>query len=560
MYPSDSIMEALSSPVSITSSTPTAPSSASKVTYTTAGTPYNPSTSQPLQPPARRGRSLKWPAGLPAAGLSLLPKSVLATLPIKTGTRSSSLQQYNPQTQYDGPSTPMPDTDHGCVNMSAQVHRVGSSATPSPLASLFSETEQEVFTDVDPSEESDDDCELGMDPLLNMTVKSLHNLASYPNPNQKRAQKALLRGIKPALGLKSTTRSDEPFTPASCSSGFPKAFKYNTDPPSILHTPRKETQGLGRSAEHGIWNSHDDKLPGLPHAALESFDRAVGSNPNLIPNKLGSATRSVSSGAPLPLTAGPPGQRQYRPSTFESTFKALHTNNSTQDSSQEEEEDDVLVIARQTLQQAGTKIMGPVQKSNPFEMMPSPMPKTPLPLSTTAVDFTENSGISKENARVSAFTSYTTEKTMQPSHMASSWSWGPTLTSDCWASSGENSRIRYTRGPRLQNAEDIEARNEVVNRAWYGGADFLLASPDEIAMQLQPPKGKGEFGAIGDGRPSKKGDFHHPMSIDDANRMTVAEHARPLFNMAHVNVQRFMEEERQNCDGIRTPAAQAVKY
>jgi hypothetical protein len=100
----------------------------------------------------------------------------------------------------------------------------------------------------------------------------------------------------------------------------------------------------------------------------------------------------------------------------------------------------------------------------------------------------------------------------------------------------------------------------VVNRAWYSGADFLLASPDEIAMQLQPPKGKGEFGAIGDGRPSKKGDFHRPMGIDDANRMTAVEHARPLFNMAHVNVQRFMEEERQNCDGGRTPAAQAVKY
>lgn len=32
-----------------------------------------------------------------------------------------------------------------------------------------------------------------------------------------------------------------------------------------------------------------------------------------------------SAGAPKPLTAGPPGQRQYRPSTFESMFKALNT-------------------------------------------------------------------------------------------------------------------------------------------------------------------------------------------------------------------------------------------
>ncbi|KAL4722322.1 hypothetical protein ACLX1H_010673 [Fusarium chlamydosporum] len=551
-------MEDLSSPVSITSSTPTAPSSASKVTYTTAGTPYNPSTSQPLQPPARRGRSLKWPAGLPAVGLSLLPKSVLATLPIKTGTRSSSLQQYSPQTQYDGPSSPLTDADHGCVNMSAQVPRLGSSATPSPLASLFSETEQDTFTDVDPSEESDDDCELGMDPLLNMTVKSLHNLASYPNPNQKRAQKALLRGIKPALGLKSATRSDEPSTPFNSSSGLPKTFKYNTDPTSILHPSRRETELFGKSNADVTWSHRDEKPPSIQPVTLEGFDRAVGSNTTIITQALGSATRAHLSGAPLPLTAGPPGQRQYRPSTFESTFKALQTNTPPQDSSQEED-DDVIVITRQTLRQAGINAAELTQKLPSLEAMPSSVSKTPLSASTTAVDFTEGSSVSNENVRISAFANHLTHEPLYSANISSSWTWGSTLTPDCWASSREHNQPRCIRGPRIRNAQDIETYSEDVNRSWYGGADFLLASTDEIAIQVQPPKEKGKFGAIRDGRPSKKDVYHHPMSIDDANRMTVAEHAHPLFNMAHVNVQQFIGEEWQKNEGGRTPAVQAAK-
>ncbi|RGP68051.1 hypothetical protein FSPOR_5530 [Fusarium sporotrichioides] len=550
-------MEDLSSPVSITSSTATTPSSASKVTYTTAGTPYNPSTSQPLQPPARRGRSLKWPASLPAAGLSLLPKSVLATLPIRT-TRSSSLQQYSPQTQYDEPCSPLADTDHGCVNMSAQVPRLGSSATPSPLASLFSDTEQDTFTDADQSDESDDDHELGMDLLLNMPVKSLHNLASYPNPNQKKAQKALLRGIKPALGLKSATRSDELCYLPSGSSSLPKTLKYSTDPPGISSRPRREATLIGMANEDTTWNSRDNKSSSIHATTLDSFDRAVGSNPTLVADIIGSATRVLSSGAPLPLTAGPPGQRQYRPSTFESTFKALHTSTPTRDSSQEED-DNVLAITRQTLRQAGINAMSLEQNSPSLKTMPSFRSNTHLPTSTTAADFPEDSDIGNESAQASEFLSYLAREQQYPSNVTPSWAWESTVASDCWASSRKHSQHRYARGPQVRTVRDIEARSEEVNRAWYAGADFLLASSDEIAIQVQPPTGKGHFGAIGDGRPSKKGDYHYPMSINHANRMTVAEHARPLFNMAHANVQQFIGEEWQKNSTGHTSSVQATK-
>ncbi|KAM0542766.1 hypothetical protein ACHAPJ_012649 [Fusarium lateritium] len=543
-------MEDISSPGSIASSTPTAPTSASKVTYTTAGTPYNPSTSQPLQPPARRGRSLKWPAGIHTAGLSLLPKSVLATLPLKASSQSSSLQQYSPvQTQYDETPSPLNDTDHGCVNMSAQVPRLGSSATPSPLTSLFSEAEQDTFTDVDPSEESDDDCELGMDPLLNMTVKSLHNLASYPNPNQKRAQKALLRGLKPALGLKTAARSDEPSTPLSRSVGFLDPLRNNAGSPNILRPAQTETIFSGRSNDDAFWNPPGNISSGLP-GTLNSFDRAVGGNS-------ARTTGTPGSGAPLPLTAGPPGQRQYRPSTFESTFKALQTNAPGQEANQDDD-DDVLVITRQTLRQAGIDSTGPALNSPSFEVTPTLAYDAPINepamAKGAAMDLRANT------ARAGAFTTGLAQGSQYPTSMASpSWNWPPASTSGCRVTSQEHSQPRYISGPSLWTTKDLEVHSNKINRTWYFGADFLNAAPTEIALQVQPPKGKGEFGAIGDGRPLKKGEQYRPMEISDANRMPVSEHTGPLLNMACVSVQKFVEGEWQKSGGRGVPAVQAAK-
>ncbi|KAH7227767.1 hypothetical protein BKA60DRAFT_128828 [Fusarium oxysporum] len=539
-------MEDLSSPISIASSTPTAPTSASKVTYTTAGTPYNPSTSQPLQPPARRGRSLKWPAGLPAAGLSLLPKSVLATLPLKAGSRSSPLQQYSPQTPYDRASSPLNDTDHRCINMSAQVPRLVPSATPSPLTSLFSEAEQDTFTDVDPSEESDEECELGMDPLMNMTVKSLHNLASYPNPNQKRAQKALLRGLKPALGLKTTTRVDEPLAPITHSFGLQDASNNNNnDLSSVLQQPQAEKPTLGRSFDDAFWNSHVNKSPSIPLGTSGSFNRAVGSN-----TARAAGTIAPGAGAPRPLTAGPPGQRQYRPSTFESTFKALHTNIPSQDVKQDEDED-VLIITRQTLRQVGISNNSLAQNIPSFEATAS--------LASQTAEGLEGLSANSKTTRPSAPTTAATRGSQYPARGTSSWGLGTATTSVCWTSSPELSQSRYTSGPRFRAPKELQAYNNRINHAWYYGADFLVATPSEIALQVQPPKGKGQFGAIGDGRPSKKGEFHRRMEIEDANRMSVTDHARPLFNMAHANVQQFIEGEWNKSQGRRATVIQATK-
>ncbi|KAF5665663.1 hypothetical protein FHETE_6585 [Fusarium heterosporum] len=526
-------MEDLSSPISIGSSTPTAPTPTSKVTYTTAGTPYNPSTSQPLQPPARRGRSLKWPAGLPAAGLSLLPKSVLANLPFKTSTRTSSLQQYSPQARFDGASSPLNDTEHRCINMSAQVPRLGSSATPSPITSLFSEVEQDMFTDIDPSEESDDECELGMDPLLNMTVKSLNNLASYPNPNQKRAQRALLRGLKPALGLKATARSDEPSTPVTRPIRLPDAFSNSASSPSLLNMTVSETPLVGRSYDDTFWNPQDNRSPSTLPGTSKNFDRTVGNNYSRTTDAPVSAPVAFGSGVPLPLTAGPPGQRQYRPSTFETTFKALQTNTPNQDITQGDD-DDVLVITRQTLRQAGISAAGLTQNLPPFEDSTSSAFRDSLSIPETAAGANRDSRTKNTTVRGSKSAACPTNASQYPPHMASPH---------------EPSQPRYISGPRIRTQKEMEAHNTKLTQAWRSGADFLVSTHDEIASQVRLPKGKGEFGAIGDGRPLKKHGHHLPMDIEEANRMSVAEHVHPFLNMALANVQQFINGELQKSDG-----------
>ncbi|KAM5346845.1 hypothetical protein ACJ41O_009850 [Fusarium nematophilum] len=543
-------MENLSSPDSITS-TPTAPRSASKVTYTTAGTPYNPSTCQPLQPPARRGRSLKW--GIHTSGLSLLPKSVLATLPLKIGSNTASLPQYSPlQENYDRPSSPLNEPDHVCINMSAQVPHLGSSATPSPLNSLFSETERDTLSDADGSEESSDDCELGMDLLLNMTVKSLHNLASYSNPNQKAAQKAL-RGIRPALnGMGGTSRSDGPSTPMNRSTGPRDIFQTNTASPVILRPAQPEELLSGFLQDDAFWNPDENHLS---NKGPKTFDPAVGGSTSRGPGKFSSATLSSGPGAPRPLTAGPPGQRQYRPSTFETTFKALQTNAPGQSISQDEDED-VLMITRQTLRQAGIDNVGTEPTSplftGPISRSPQPPPTSLAKSMTSSRD--RLAGINAARDVDSSAYPFS-DGNQRPGSMAtSSWTWPPPPAPGCWASSWEHIQTRYAAETRQLAAREIATRNERLNRAWYAGADFLTATPEDVAFQYQQrSKAKPAFGVIGDGRPSKNRNQYRPMEINDANRMSVADHAAPLLNMAFASVQEFVEDEFQK------KAAQASK-
>ncbi|KAJ4316727.1 hypothetical protein N0V84_007721 [Fusarium piperis] len=574
-------MDSTSSPGSI-DSTSTAPTPASKVTYTTAGTPYNPNT-LPLQPPVRRCRMLKWTAGLHTSGLSLFPKSALASLPVKFVNHSSSSQEYSPlQTSFDQVISPIHDIEHTCVNMSAEVPRLVASATPSPLPSLFSDAARAGLSDGEASDDGENEYELGMDPLLNMTVKSLQNLASYPNPNQKRAQKALFRGTKAAReAYKMYTRSEEPSTPLNRRTGHQEPPQIHVDSPSMLRYSQTETIGYARPQDDGFWNPPGKSYAIQPDTA-KPFDAAVGGRTS---DKFSSATLASGPGAPRPLSAGPPGHRQYRPSTFKSTFKALQPQASVQDMDEDEDED-VLMITRQILRQAGIDENIHEPKSPLYEQSASlntaPISVTPQKTMSSTKTFFENlneerganqGGLANNNSR-------TPFERLCSQQLPISTSWNPTpvastgryahneerdanqggLANDNSRTPFENPFIQQPlfsgnwnpapiastgRYEDISRANKLQKRREMVERAWYAGTHFMKATTEELERDTQFPRPKCKFGAVGDGRPIKKGGEQRSTEPEKIEHLSVAELAGPLLDMAYVKVKQFKEDEVQ---------------
>lgn len=128
--------------------------------------------------------------------------------------------------------------------------------------------------------------------MSNLPVRTITNLASYPNPSQKLAQKALDRARET---FKTAVETDRSLTPS-----FSQQGAHGRDGPGA----RSTSVSLDRdgSATSG-WITKYDHLSGTARSSV------LSSGP----------------GAPQPLTAGPPGQRQYKPSTLEATFRALQS-------------------------------------------------------------------------------------------------------------------------------------------------------------------------------------------------------------------------------------------
>ncbi|KAH7158119.1 hypothetical protein B0J13DRAFT_189017 [Dactylonectria estremocensis] len=548
-------MDTVSTLSTITSSTSTALTSpSSQLTYTTAGTPYNPGSSQPLQPPTRRGRSLKWASGGAQGNLALLPKSFLATLPLKTGIgRTPSVHQYTPlQQNYDRAVTPFNDPDHLSANMSATVPSLRHGNTPPGLSSLFSELDQDKYVGGGESDGSDNESDFGTDPLMNMTVKSLHNLASYPNPTQKRAQKALLRGAKPASnGLSETILNRASSSPLSLSFCQPEILKKPAASPTTLRPTQSDPFGPRKVQDDvhlktGFGRSSTVQLEASPLHEVARFGNLAKPMPTATSASMLAAPSMASGlGVPLPLTAGPPGQRQYRPSTFESTFKALQTNSKPQNGENDEDEEDMAVVSQHTLLQAGIDDLGFLSDSaSSVYKLTEPSSPEPHPMATLKpmVSFTDDvfMGTSDQHG----FAAY--QGPRYHSRVAlPNWIWPSEPLSTNWTPRPARMAGPWKPGTDRLTEEEVAVRHEKINRHWYAGADFLGKAMDDVVDEAHQRKMGTTFGAIGDGRPMKIKEQYGSINIAKANRMSVAEHAHPLLNMAFASVLRHVE--RSSC-------------
>ncbi|KAJ0123466.1 hypothetical protein J7T55_011931 [Diaporthe amygdali] len=273
-------------------------------TYTTAGTLYNP-TITPLQPPSRRGRASRW-APPSHAELALFNKSVLAGFPYKPSrsppTTASSLKHYTPlQQNSDRAIEPPtgPKLSERTLSESSSTLSLNSAPSQENMNSLNSNgrlLEETRLTD----DEKDEDELIRMSVL---PVRTITNLASYPNPSQKLAQKALDRARETFKAAAETSRS---LTPNLSQHG----------------SQRRE----GPGARSTSTNVDRENLP--PSGWISKHDQSK--------NATRSSVLSSGPGAPQPLTAGPPGQRQYKPSTLEATFRALQSGNQKQSSATDE--------------------------------------------------------------------------------------------------------------------------------------------------------------------------------------------------------------------------------
>ncbi|KAI3327370.1 hypothetical protein HD806DRAFT_550899 [Xylariaceae sp. AK1471] len=257
--------------------------------YTTVGSVYHPHP-QPLQPPVRRGRTVK--SLFPYKSDSPAGQSQLQYTPLQQNSdRAISPARVNPDSLHDithqerqvlqkfGVAVPniqqtinMPRllqspigqspnlTRHDCDQANTSIGAIaGPVATPSSTMVAHANANATVNSNADSDNESD-----GADtkPIAAMNFNSLTNLASYPNPMQRAAQRVL------------ASHRPHPATITTTASQMSDKKSTHDNAETVLGVPPVE---------------NPEYMPSLPRVR----------------------------GAPAPLTAGPPGHRQFRPTTVE---------------------------------------------------------------------------------------------------------------------------------------------------------------------------------------------------------------------------------------------------
>ncbi|RYP82522.1 hypothetical protein DL769_001628 [Monosporascus sp. CRB-8-3] len=305
--------------------------------YTTVGSVYNPQAAQPLQPPARRGRTIKWPPTPHSESThSHLPKPTLNALPYRTNishmsqsspTTLNSFHHYSPLRQnFDRAVSPCGSpAPHHLLSQDSDIHLRTSMALPnmsrgnSPGAATAVGSDKHDDTNI--YSDYDEDVE-GVEHLKQMSVKTLTNLASYLNPMQKAAQKLLSRARPIAAATPTYTQARQPplYHQPSGVMGEQRSLPLS----SLRHTRSDPVAAASLRPERFDDNGYPNRPFGPPpgfRAPPQKNTIGPGIQARRAPAPSASMLRGA--GVPQPLTAGPPGQRHYRTSALESTVGAM---------------------------------------------------------------------------------------------------------------------------------------------------------------------------------------------------------------------------------------------
>jgi hypothetical protein len=454
------------------------------LTYTTVGSVYNPTTSIPLKPPTRRCRTQRYTetySALPGDDFnSFLQTLVLKNQnPLSTPTTAKSIQQYSPlQQNYDRAVSPELDIESP-VSYSFDMDPPSMRSGNLPPPCLVPATpiiDNHSNLAVSCPTVEDTDSVVSDDVLCKFGVRGLTNLASYTNPNQDRAKKVLARGRNAGINRADT----------------PSSFSYT-------------------SSDYGK-------------------DR--GSN---MMNILSSGP-----GAPPPLTAGPPGQRQYRLSALDSTMKAMAgTVPYAQQISQVPEEQG---------HHAGS-VYGTEDASFLDSVPASTGTSTPMRDATSMYGGGRQAGADilsasfpVRHATMDATVQMVETQPIEAIRKYYPDGLPPSLSSESIPVSDDWMDQHLAHHANSSITEKQSRFHEKVNRNFYSGINGLHKSMDQIMIEHNQTNFQKKLGVIGGERMRSKTLNRGMMSVEDANRMSKSHHAEALLNMAYASLLSYKDD------------------
>ncbi|KAK3331056.1 hypothetical protein B0H66DRAFT_572896 [Apodospora peruviana] len=495
-------MEAISTQANL----PPAPSTDSAMTrqqptYTTVGSVYNPHATTPLQAPPRRPRTRRFTPtvqsppgeqtfGFPRALLSALSEAdQTPNSPTPSTHKAKPVPQYSPlQQNYDRAISPLTiDEREELVRRRMPVPSIRSGNLPLPSALAITYGDKHGNVNI----EEDNDSVSSEDTLPSsvFTTKGLTNLASYPNPMQNAAKKKLARARDPKFAV---TRSDTP-----------SSFSYV-------------------SSDFG-----NDRV-----------NATFGTVP-------------TATGTPQPLTAGPPGHRQFR--GFESTLKALHVNRDSPPVPSH-------ALAGEAHSQSTFVPFDNASNGNPtgyFSQAAYPTDNVPIPRRSPN-PFSDNSmAIStvrpcndlsdSEECKTKIYDTLPVEIAGKyyPRGLPSSYK-GHNVSLDAdWQSKYPLPDSGFPRHSR----QTSEQQTVKTNQQFYAGTQGLIKDMSQVQRDYDHRCFQKQFGVIGGEREVAKGAGKIKprfLTLEEVNNMEESAHAEPLLNMAYATLLRYKEAREGN--------------
>ncbi|KAI0101203.1 hypothetical protein F4814DRAFT_442840 [Daldinia grandis] len=545
-------------------------SSSSQRQYTTVGSVWNPQ-SMPLQPPARRGRALR----------SAMPMSMLEPYPDDSFNTSgiaqpySHPQYYSPlQQNFDRAVSPVQttrilthDNPHHLNNPappgSPALKRISEfksqySSTPSvdmpqrifPAISLLSgiatphkQDEANSYHGNEGNDYGHEDVKEEEDmnvTLSNMSTKTLTNLASYPNPMQKAAQKVL------------TKARQAPPVP------------HHQVSDSISHNG----SGLNIPPGFGSRNIRSDSV------GIESqlqFDRFDGRNHNQNPCPLHLSTTATTTreydsypavlskgpGAPQPLTAGPPGQRHFQPSAFDGVPSSLRKG------IEKPHELDAFGDGFPRYQPFSSFQSHQTMQPTPRQPTPSYKSETFSSIHTPAPFLGKESNAS---ARMVDTLNYEKAKTFFPKGLPPDFNFHTQPVAHDWTEKHmkkeeekekrERSKLLWQQTPEFQAAHKDKLDRDFYNGNYMINKNLRVAIHEKHARDITrslASKSQESQDSL-KLKPENEPEGRY-ISVEDANSIPTREHVEPLLSVLYQSLERsealFSQQNPPNSSGLR---------